>query len=487
MLIPIISMNENNTKEDSLEISDTIHPLDWGILFVRSRLKDIFKVSILPLLLYMIVGYLTLQSQMAQSFDLQSIFIYAVMDVLASVWLISILVFFIIKTLSNSPYTFREISLRSIITLPKVILSYFCVFIILLFSFLALQSAIVSAGIVGLILVIVFIPLLSITFSLIWSPLFVAGESFALNKKSKDDDEESSFFDDLEDEDAFIEKIEQRAKESFKDKALFELGFSRSAKLAKTNSTMTYWMLLIYAFGSIAPLALAQLLLGNGAYSGGELFSLGVQKIVMIYVYAIFVAVFFAMVGPTARKEVGIHRYVSLEDLYGNKQVPKFRIAKNKKNKYLFLILTFVSFLILLSTSFGNNKYSSSAKFEMNELIVGNTEIIMSFTLQDSQELLRWLQPINFRLQLENSFESSDEDQDSTMILQPRKIDALNSSGQALHPYFFLNIRTALPLKLRLTFEKPKNMSEQAYYYLYYPSEDGLGQALVSGQLGTEF
>lgn len=343
---------------------------------------------------------------------------------------------------------------------------------------------------IGLIISMLFlIPLFPFAILFVYAPLFCCAELFAERSeqlKYGSDEDELSFYDD--EDSLWAAKTSNEAvlenKSFFKDAAIWDLGFIRSANFSIKQLNITILLVCTIWFGNVAAPVVSSLLF---SYFGGFIQILGNISLASFFdllTSCIIVGAFLALIPKTALEEIGVAQE-NYDLAFQTKSVSTCRLQQNKLFfLFLFGLSSFGTYLFL-DIIRGNQEFPDDVKLKVNTSEVVDDKLLIEVVMQDDVRHFRWLQDRWFAISFDNSDNTNVSENSKVASKEPIKaievvpFDEEKTITKANYVPFYKQLR------LRIYFAIPPDMKNFKNFELYYVVPEYQNKLIYKGQIGS--
>jgi hypothetical protein len=353
-------------------------PLDWAMTFFRSYKWKLLWFAV-PVIF---VEWIFTAWFQASAITPKSIFLWVILSVLAKTWLFSTVAMFVASFLLNLPQDYRGALARGIRFLPKIFFSFLVVLFLVVFLmqgvFAGLSTAVFSGSQLALIplLALLVLPLFfwSVFF---WGPLFVVGETFTEPTSRKMEEEDYG----MDDDDA-----ESIPVTYFKDKAVWELGFMRSAWFTFFRPLLTLQTLLLLWVAVVIPRAFVSVFfLGGGPLA--HYIEIAIVTVFDVWIFCVIAGVFFSALPMSMLQEMGVSWSTVPFDVSNPKEIR----LQGRPIKLMLTGLVAVCATVLIALGvMKQQRVPDFVEFRPLEIQRQGEEIVISLEVSDSEKGFSW-------------------------------------------------------------------------------------------------
>ena len=432
---------------EKFESKNSIAAIDWGISCAYRYRKVLFIFSLVPALVEASVAY----NSYHRSLNPQQVFLAFALAALTTSWLITAASMLSFEIAREKPVDIKLLAFSALKNLPKTLLSYLGLLGILLISFY-LQ------------------PLLLILVFMIWAPVFCIGEVYTFVAKPARDPEEEGFFDDEEDN-FFTKKTVVQDDEAFlfANKSAFELGFARSLQLGFRNILTTLQAGLILWCANVVPAALVGFFLPTTLGFFPEAIKIFLATYCEALSITIIAGAFLLLLSEKSQSELGISNTNTTWHNLNTK--PVVSMHKNIVASLLLAGLALTSTAVFFSQLKNTRTVPVELKVEMTKSGMRDNKVYISLRMTDEKSLFRWLEPENFRVNLNN-----DTNEDNLLIPTATRVVSESSPNDEESRLY-----SSGPLLVNLEFELKNTPTEPVIFDLLYYSLFSKPQLIISG------
>ena len=307
----------------------------------------------------------------------------------------------------------------SLVSLPKVVLSYFFLMVLTQFSFEISQSSPIPA----LIILVLFI----------WAPYFVSMEQFALQEsqdKEIDEDELNNF--DPFDESLYTEK----PKTFFSNKQPWRIGFSRSLEFTSKNSSLALSIVFVIWLVKVIPELIVSLTLDTNTSYQAHIIQSAITAIGAIIVNIAVFRTLFKGLEPAHREEL-LHTFGQEYKEFINPAV--ISVPNGARITVLCLLVIFTT-AIWSEKKIQVGSFPKEAKLIVSDYKAKEGEIVLKLEIQDEISKFRWFMPERFRFyeinpeKTKKEKEAENGEQKKDQKQEDQKPTDLNVSENKLEP-----------------------------------------------------
>ncbi len=454
---------------------DFLAPFDWGLAFALRHTAAIFQISLFPALLKVFLRYV----EYFRPLSPRDAFLIIILDLGAKTWLLVTIMLLCIVSMQGIRAGIWSIGRRALLSMPKVVMSCVVLLVIVAAFFLAPWMYI-------------------FVLFLLWAPIFCAGEITA--KSFREDSDVDEIFDD-EDVVRSEERLKARRIRYFADKPIWDFGFSRSIHFAanRRNFIVTVQLALLFLVALTLPLAAIVTLAG---YYHGFLWVI-VESFFSYFAFGLVLAVacatFLKMLPNEAVDEIGIvngfppGQILSRPLKFHGRIFPFFLLA----------LLGGVATKATIDYIIVNNTKPPTLVAHVENIEVTKQQFVVILQLEDRRNLLRWLSPLSFQLQLisdqtaagpekkelaanavpDAEIGNSKPQKKEGQLLEPERAMPYALDGTPLSEENF--VPYAKPLRLVLYFSNPlKEAETKGRYVLHYVPVIGESEPFLEGHFG---
>jgi hypothetical protein len=402
------------------------------------------------------------------SYSLQQMFLAWMSLALVNAWFISIVLSLALRYYFSEQISLRGMQLRVLSNLPKVLLSY------------ALLLVLISLSAVA-------VPLIVFLFFFVWAPFYCAAEAAVPGAGAKRgnglDTEE------IDDEDYFgVNNSALKQFYVFKEKMIIELGFARSSQLVARNPSATFEALALLWCAHVVPIAAVDLV--SSPFGGGIslFFKSLLSGLSGALALGICAGVFLRIIPEHARKELEPRRAVNLAMGEEEKSKVTFGPLLEQKNHGRRRLVFLLGLLALAATYIDYLEQRSALELPewvMVEHIraeVPGDRVSFDIELSDLRSNYRWFNSSAFRLELTGQ-DSGGVEADSE-LLKPDKVEIFSDDGRVLSEKDLVGYSGFA--RVRLEYAPEKGADKGKNMVLYYSPFGDRSRVIHSGRRGVD-
>lgn len=430
-------------------------PFDLGLSFAWTKKRQLFVLSLVPALVEIVSSYIHYQLPLQQ----QHLFLIVIFSVAADAWLLTTVLFDGVRELRGEEESLSQLAVSALKNLPKVVLSYIGLIILLFFS-------------------VDRYPLLILMAFFVWAPAFCAGELCvpATEARRKTGDEYE------EDEEPVPSITEAYQPTYFVQKHFWQLGFLRSLHFAVKNIGVTCQVILLIWLANVLPVALV----GSIVPAHVGFAPVVLRVLASSWGHAIAAAAsaltFLLLLNREAKMELKLGL---ASEAIEQKYFPKLRLQGNRLATALVLLGALASTYLVFEQTKRQTEMPANLTLSLQESRLDEGRLKVTLLLNDPDSAFRWLNPNSFAVapvgvvvkdQLRQMFEATEPAEQEQVSLVatvvPRREDGSIIEEENFVPFYG-------QLNLMLYFDIPKEISEQRKFSLYFMNYLGASPRLI--------
>lgn len=351
-----------------LQQSKLISPFEQGVSFAALHVRELLLASVPPALIGIVILYFRHFFPLTH----QQLFLVAVLSFASATWLLLTTFLLMLRSFQTGgrPVKVAELSWQALIFLPKTFVSYLMLFLLVM----------------GMFLVPWLLPIAPVLF---WAPLFCAGELLSRSTVPSEDEDE------FDEEPRRLDQPPARPK-FFTDRAIWDLGFSRSIAFAMKNKGVTVQVSILLVVSLILPKAAVVFVAGYYYGFAWEVVEQCLSEAMMGLLFGIIAATFLFLLPREAHDEIGFppEPPTSLRAMVS----PLYRRG------WLFLsaliAMAVVGAIPVWFAVVSHFHKPPAATVTVEKVEIKAEQVAFSVLLNDPVLAYRWLDPKQFRLVL---------------------------------------------------------------------------------------
>lgn len=433
--VSVTNLNSDSFESQIEQSAPAIHTaFGWGLAFSAGYFRQILTCAVLPIF-FQILGESYLFFFAAGD---RERFLVHVLLRFADAWLLGAIGMIAIDSARGQEIQLSNVWIRALTHLPKVFLSSFFVFQILMAAFHPVTLVIVIF--------------------LIWAPLFCLGEYYARQQLPEPvDDEEEDI------------PAEFLVLGQFQFKGMLELGFARSLQFAGYHLRLSMQVLVLLMASNLLPYALIVLCFGDDF----PLASIVSRALVVypceVFAVGVWAASFFGALSSGAQMEIGVKPSLDRRTSRLLRRNPWLEFG-NKGLPFVLLALVSIGAFSVVHDFFQRQSgVPSHVQISVQKALFGEEQFLLELEIEDEQRRFRWLDREKLCIVL--------PDGEKWNIVKPEKV--LASSAQGVKLARGQEYLSDGPLKLQLSFPNSGFLKDGGKFGLGYTRRDASLQILL--------